>query len=144
MRACKAYKYIYRGCVDKCSQYVGRCPYSGVSQSPTVLPTGLTTRNVHMWCRLVPRSYGNYVLIRYVLNHPCESRIAIAIPLHPWTGWRAMEIQHSRIVGLWVSVSHDLAAVPDACAYAGNTCLWEHYMYEFYIISWLFIRILFL
>ena len=28
-----------------------------------------------------------------------------------------------RIVGLWISVSHDLAAVPDACAHAGNTCL---------------------
>ena len=27
-----------------------------------------------------------------------------------------------RLVGLRVSVSHDLAAVPDACAYAENTC----------------------
>ena len=48
----------------------------------------------------------------------------------------------NRIVGLWVSVSHDPAAVPDACAYAGNTCLREHYMYGSHIISWLFIRIL--
>ena len=47
-----------------------------------------------------------------------------------------------RIVGLWVSVSHDLAAVPDACAHAGNTCLREHYMYGSHTISWLFIRIL--
>ena len=47
-----------------------------------------------------------------------------------------------RIVGLWVSVSHDLAAAPDACAHAGNTCLREHYMCGSHTISWLFIRIL--
>ena len=29
------------------------------------------------------------------------------------------------IAGLWFSVSHDLAAVPDAYANAGNTCLRE-------------------
>ena len=41
----------------------------------------------------------------------------------------------NRIVGLWVIVvSHDLAAIPDACAYAGNTCLREHYIYRSYII----------
>ena len=41
----------------------------------------------------------------------------------------------NRKVGLWVSVSHDLAAIPDASAYAGNTCLREHYIYRSYIIS---------
>ena len=51
-------------------------------------------------------------------------------------------LSSNRIVGLWVSVSHDLAAVSDACAHAGNTCLREHYMYKSYIISKLLIRIL--
>ena len=32
-------------------------------------------------------------------------------------------------------MSHDLAAVPDACADGGNTCLREHYMYRSHIIS---------
>ena len=36
--------------------------------------------------------------------------------------WMDFEV-NSRIVRLWVSVSHDLAAVPDVCAHAGNTCL---------------------
>ena len=39
-------------------------------------------------------------------------------------------------------MSHDLAAIPGACAHAGNTCLREHYMYGSHIISWLLIRIL--
>ena len=46
-----------------------------------------------------------------------------------------------RLVGLRVSVSHDLAAVPDACAHVENTCPGELYMYESRPISWLFIRI---
>ena len=48
----------------------------------------------------------------------------------------------NRIVGLGVSVSHDLVAVLDVCVYAGNTCLREHYMCGSHTISWLFIRIL--
>ena len=38
-------------------------------------------------------------------------------------------------------MSHDLAAIPDACAHAGNMCLSEHYIYRSHTISWLFVRI---
>ena len=63
------------------------------------------------------------VLLRYLEPTLCRAPLPKkAACIHAPGDYLILSKVQIRLVGLRVSVSHDLAAVPDACAYAENTC----------------------